>query len=122
MIRALEIVVYVAAAAVALHGVVTTVLNQPPGRVHRIVVGVFEALLVVQALIAAVRALTGPALAEQSTFLIYLVVSVCVMPIALQFATAEEPTRWGGAVLAVAAIGTAVAVWRLDLLWTAGRG
>jgi hypothetical protein len=46
-------------------------------------------------------------------------VSVCVLPIATQFATAE-PTRWGGAVVAVGAIATAVAVWRLQGLWVPG--
>ncbi|MCU1629379.1 MAG: rane protein [Pseudonocardia sp.] len=119
MIDALELVVLVAAAAVALFGVVTTMLNRPPGRPHRLVVGVFEALLVVQAVIAAARVFGGVQLPEQSTFLIYLLVSVCVMPIGLQFATAE-PTRWGGTVIAVAAIGTGVAVWRLEGLWAAG--
>jgi hypothetical protein len=73
---------------------------------------------VVQAAIGVVRAL-GTTLPEQSTFLIYLAVSVCVLPIATQFAFAE-PTRWGGAVVAVGAIATLVAVLRLLGLWAAG--
>ena len=81
------------------------------------------ALLVVQAAIAAVRVLGGVALPETSTFLIYLAVSVGVLPIATQFATAADedsgPTRWGGAVIAVGAIATAVAVVRLQFLWDA---
>lgn len=121
MIGALEVVAYVAAAVVAVYGLFTTVRNRAPDRTHRIAVGVFEAVLVVQAVIAAVRVLSGVHLPEQPTFLIYLLVSVCVMPIALQFATAE-PTRWGGTVIAVAAIGTGVAVWRLHDLWAAGHG
>ncbi|MCE3556165.1 hypothetical protein LWC33_32580 [Pseudonocardia sp. RS11V-5] len=121
MIGVLEVVAYVAAAAVALYGLFTTIRNRPPDRTHRIAVGVFEAVLVVQAVIAVVRVFTGVQLPEQSTFLIYLLVSVCVMPIALQFATAE-PTRWGGTVIAVGAIGTGVAVWRLHDLWVAGHG
>jgi hypothetical protein len=117
---ALEIVAYVAAAAVAVYGVVTTVRNQPPGRSHRLAVGAFEAVLVVQAVIAVVLLFAGGVtLPERTTFLIYLLVSVCVPPIALQFATAE-PTRWGGAVIAVGAVGTGVAVWRLHELWVAG--
>ena len=47
--------------------------------------------------------------------------SVCVLPIATQFATAE-PTRWGGAVVAAGAVGTAVAVVRLQGLWDAAGG
>jgi hypothetical protein len=121
VIGALEIVAYVVAAAVAVYGIVTTVLGRAPDRTHRLAVGVFEGILLLQAVVAVVRVFTGTALPEQGTFLIYLLVSVCVMPIALQFATAE-PTRWGGTVIAVAAIGTGVAVWRLHELWVAGSG
>ncbi|MFC5996415.1 hypothetical protein ACFQE5_19615 [Pseudonocardia hispaniensis] len=119
MIQALVVVVWVALAALAVLGIVTTASNRPPGRPHKIATGIVVALLAVQAVIAAVRVLGGVHLPETTTFLIYLVVSVCVLPIGLQFATAE-PTRWGGAVLAVAAIATGVAVWRLQDLWVAG--
>jgi hypothetical protein len=119
VIDALVIVVLVAAGALAVFGVVLTILNRPPDRTMRLAVGAVEALLVVQAAIAAVRVFAGTSLPETSTFLIYLVVSVCVLPIATQFATAE-PTRWGGTVIAVGAIATAVAVWRLQGLWLAG--
>jgi hypothetical protein len=119
VIGALEIVVLVALAALAVYGVVTTALNRPPDVWTKRAVGAVEALLLVQAAIAAVRVFGGVELPETTTFLIYLVVSVCVLPIATQFATAE-PTRWGGAVVAVGAIATAVAVWRLQGLWAAG--
>lgn len=118
MIDALVIAGYVATGALAVFGVVTTILNRPPDRATKLAVGVVVALLVVQAAIAAFRVFTGTSLPETSTFLIYLVVSVCVLPIALQFATAE-PTRWGGLIIAVAAIATGVAIWRLQGLWTA---
>lgn len=116
MIDALVIVLLVATGALAVYGVVLTVLNRPPDRFTRPAVGVVVALLAVQAVIAAVRVFAGTELPETSTFLIYLVVSVCVLPIALQWATAE-PSRWGGAVIAVAAIATGVAVLRLQGLW-----
>ncbi|MEQ3554225.1 hypothetical protein WIS52_27485 [Pseudonocardia nematodicida] len=120
MIGALVLVSTVVLAAVAVFGLVTTALNRPPDRWHRIGVGAAEVLLVVQALIATYQVLLGGVtLPEQTTFLIYLVVSVCVMPIALQFATAE-PSRWGGTVIAAGAIGTLVAVLRLQGLWVPG--
>lgn len=120
MIGALVLVIMVALAATALFGLVTTVADRPPGRVHRVAVGVCTALVVVQAAIAAYQVLVaGVTLPEQTTFLIYLVVAVCVPPIALQFATAE-PSRWGGAVIAVGALGTLVAVLRLQGLWVPG--
>lgn len=119
MIGALVVVVQVALVALAVYGVVLTVLNRPPDVWTKRAVGVAVVLLAVQAVIAAVQVFGGASLPETSTFLIYLVVSVCVLPIATQFATAE-PTRWGGAVVAVGAIATAVAVWRLQGLWVPG--
>lgn len=120
MIGPLVVVVLVAAGVLAVYGLVATIANRPPDRIMRIAVGAVVALLAVQAGIAAVRVVGGVALPETSTFLIYLVVSVCVLPIATQFATAEPTTRWGGAVIAVGAIATAVAVVRLQGLWDAG--
>jgi heme A synthase len=119
VIGALVVVVQVALVALAVYGVVLTALNRPPDVWTTRAVGVAVALLVVQAAIGAVQVFSGTALPETTTFLIYLVVSVCVLPIATQFATAE-PTRWGGAVVAVGAIATAVAVWRLQGLWLPG--
>jgi hypothetical protein len=118
VIDALVVVVLVALAALAVYGLVITVRNRPPDVWTKRAVAVVVALLVVQAAVAALQVFGGVAVPETSTFLIYLVVSVCVLPIATQFATAE-PTRWGGAVVAVGAIATAVAVWRLQGLWVA---
>jgi heme A synthase len=119
VIGALVVVVQVALVVLAVYGVVLTVLNRPPDVWTKRAVGVAVALLVVQAAVGAVQVFSGASLPETSTFLIYLVVSVCVLPIATQFATAE-PTRWGGAVVAVGAIATVVAVWRLQGLWVPG--
>lgn len=119
MIDALVVVVLVALGALAVFGAVTTIANRPPGRSARLAVGAVAALLAVQAVIAAVQVFGGVVLPETTTFLIYLVVSVCVLPIAAQFATAE-PTRWGGLVIAAGSIATGVAVLRLQGLWSAG--
>jgi heme A synthase len=119
VIGALVVVVLGVLVVLAIYGVVITVLNRPPDVWTKRAVGVAVALLVVQAAIGAVQVFSGASLPETSTFLIYLVVSVCVLPIATQFASAE-PTRWGGAVVAVGAIATAVAVWRLQGLWVPG--
>lgn len=121
MFAALVVVVLVATGVLAVFGLVSTIANRPPDRTTRLAVGAVVAVLAVQAAIAAVRVFTGVTLPETTTFLVYLVVSVCVLPIAAQFATAE-PTRWGGAVIAVGAIATGVAVLRLQGLWDAGVG
>ncbi|HVL83735.1 MAG TPA: hypothetical protein VM367_05480 [Pseudonocardia sp.] len=119
MIEPLVVVVLVALAALAVAGAAGTATGRVPGRTERLAVGVVAGLVALQAVIAGVRVLGAAAVSEQSTFLIYLVVSVCVLPITTQFALAE-PTRWGGLVIAVGAVATAVAVWRLDGLWAAG--
>ncbi|MEJ8278625.1 hypothetical protein [Pseudonocardia spirodelae] len=117
MIGTLVLVITVALSATALFGLVTTVLNRPPSRVHTVAVGICVALVVVQAAVAAYQLFVGGVtLPEQTTFLIYLAVAICVPVIALQFATAE-PSRWGGAVIAVGAVATLVAVLRLQGLW-----
>lgn len=116
MIHPLAVGLVVLTGALAVFGLVSTLLNRPPGQPHVLAVGVVEALLVVQALIGAARVFGGTRPVETSTFLIYLLVSVCVLPMALQFARAE-PTRWGGTVIAVASIAVGVAVLRLLMLW-----
>jgi len=118
VIGALALATLVATGALAVFGLALTALNRAPGRELRLAVWAVVALLAVQAVIGAVRSF-GVTLPEQSTFLIYLVVSVCVLPIAANFAYAE-PTRWSGAVVAAGAIAVLVAVLRLQMLWAAG--
>ena len=118
MIGALALATLVALGALAVFGLALTALDRGPGRALRLAVWAVVALLAVQAVIAAVRSF-GVTLPEQSTFLIYLVVSVCVLPIATNFAY-TEPTRWSGAVVAAGAIAVLVAVLRLQGLWAAG--
>lgn len=111
----------IATGALAVVGLLLTVFGRSPGRELRIATWVVVAVLVVQAVIAALRVLGGVELPDQTTFLIYLLVSVCVLPIAAQFASAE-PNRWSGAVVAVGAIATFVVVLRLQALWVVASG
>ena len=77
------------------------------------------ALLAVQAVIGAVRAF-GVSLPEQSTFLIYLVVSVCVLPIAAQLRLRRADALGRRGASRPARSPTLVAVLRLQMLWAAG--
>jgi hypothetical protein len=120
VISGVALVLAALTAALAVFGLVTTALGRTVGVAHVRSAGVLEALLVVQALLAGVRLLGGARPPETDTFVIYLLVSVCLLPIGLQFARAED-TRWGGAVLAVAAVAAGVVVLRLLSLW-AGAG
>jgi heme A synthase len=120
VVDALVIVTLVATGALAVYGIVEVLRKQPPGRWLTRALFATVALLAVQAAIGAYRVLVdGVQLPEQSTFLIYLAVSVLVLPVALQWANAE-PNRWGGGIVAVGAIGVFVAVFRLWQLWVPG--
>jgi hypothetical protein len=120
VISALAYALVALTAALAVFGVATTVLGRPAGHGHSVAVAVVEVGLLGQALIAAARVFGGTRPPETQTFLIYLLVSLCVLPIGLQWARADEESRWGGAVVAVAAVATGVAVLRLLELWGAG--
>jgi hypothetical protein len=114
---ALVIVTLVATGALAVFGLVETARSRPPGKPLAYAVYATVALLVAQAAIAAFRVFFGGVqVPESTTFLIYLLVSVCVLPIALQWANAD-PNRWGGAIVAAGAVGVAVAVLRLQGMW-----
>lgn len=121
MIPGLALALATLCGALAVFGLGTTVLGRPAGRPHALAVGVLEALLVIQAGIAVVLVAGGARPPETDTFLIYLLVSLCVLPIGLQFARAEE-TRWGGGVLAVAAVAVGVVLLRLLALWAGSGG
>ncbi|MBV9313901.1 MAG: hypothetical protein JO100_09195 [Pseudonocardia sp.] len=121
MISGLAFALVALAGALALFGLVTTLLGRPAGRPHALAVSVVEAVLVAQALLAAARVFAGARPPETETFLIYLMVSVCLLPLGLQFARAEE-TRWGGAVIAVAAVAEGIVVLRLLTLWAGAGG
>lgn len=119
MISVLAYTAVALTAALAVFGLVTTAVGRPAGRAHSLAVAGVEVVLLVQAVIAGVRVAGGARPAETDTFLIYLLVSLCVLPIGLQFARADEESRWGGTVIAVTAVATGVAVLRLLSLWTA---
>jgi hypothetical protein len=118
VIHSLAVLLLVLTGVLALFGIVSTVRGEPAARAHGLAVGAVEAVLVLQALIGVIRVFAGARPVETSTFLIYLAVSICVLPLGLQFARAE-PTRWGGTVIAVASIAVLVAELRLLALWAA---
>ena len=96
------------------------VWGRPAGRALLAGIAVAQVLVMAQAGFAVVRlAGGGGAIAgagEVVTFTAYLAGSLVVLPIAGVWARAE-PTRWGAAVLAVAALTTTVIVARLQAIW-----
>lgn len=77
---------------------------------------VVEAVLLLQALVAAVRHATGAAPAEPGVFWGYVVTQLVLLPVAALWAFAER-TRWSSVVLLVAALAVAFLQLRLNQTW-----
>jgi hypothetical protein len=76
-----------------------------------------EVELVIQAAVAVALLVAGHDPASLGEFLGYLVVTVALLPFALNRARHPEATRFDSAVVGVTAIAVAVAVLRLLSLW-----
>jgi hypothetical protein len=107
-----------AAVLLTLLGLTSTVVRRRIGLVHLAVAGLLEALLLVQAAIAAAAMIGGDRPADTPTFVSYLV-GVALVPVAGVLWARTEQTRWAGTVLAVAGAVVGVMVWRLLQLWGA---
>ena len=118
MTPALVVTISVAAAVVALLGVLSTLTRRRIGLVHLVAVGLLQALLLVQAGVAVVALALGERPEDTPTFLSYLL-GVTLVPVAGTLWARAEPTRWAGTVLAVAGAVVGVMVWRLLQLWEA---
>ena len=119
MTTPLAVAATVAAALLVVVGLASTLARRRTGVVHLVLAGVLEAVLLVQAVVAAGRLLGGYRLPETAAFLGYLA-GVVLLPVAGVLWSRTERTRWAGTVLAVAAAVAVVMVWRLVQLWNAG--
>ncbi|TFV51845.1 hypothetical protein E4P43_09130 [Blastococcus sp. TF02A-35] len=114
----LVVAVTVVAGALTVLGIASTLARRRIGLVHLAGAGVLEALLVVQAVVAAVAMAGGDTPADTASFLGYLV-GALLIPVAGVLWARTERSRWAGTVIAVAAAAIGVMVWRLLQLWEA---
>ena len=99
-------------------GALSTLTRRRTGPAHLATAAVLEAVLVVQAVLAVVRLAGGYRPEETATFLGYLA-GVVLVPVAGVLWSRNEPSRWAGTVIGIAALVAAVMVWRLLHLWEA---
>lgn len=109
----------VVALALAGLGAVSTLARRRIGLAHLAAAGALEALLLLQAGLALARLAGGYRPEETATFLGYLA-GVVLMPVAGVLWARSEPSRWAGTVVGIAALVSAVMVWRLVQLWETG--
>ena len=99
-------------------GALSTVTRRRTGSAHLVTAAVLELVLLVQAVLALVRLAGGYRPAETATFLGYLG-GVVLVPVAGVLWSRNEPSRWAGTMLGIAALVAAVMMWRLLHLWEA---
>ncbi len=117
MVDELATALLVGSGALALWAAVCAALDRLPPRLHLQLLFVLQALVVLQAVVAMVRA--GEWDGSKAELLGYLAVSAVLVPGGLVLAV-EERTRWGTLVLAAACLTLAVVVVRLNAVWAAG--
>ena len=117
MVDGLATALIVGSLVLALWAAVCAALDRLPPKPHLQALFGLQALVLVQAVIALVRAADwgGP----KAELVGYLAVSAVLVPGGL-FLTVEERSRWGTLVLAVACLVLAVVVVRLQAVWAAG--
>lgn len=112
----LALAVVLSTAVVAAWASVRAARDRPVVLRQLLAAGVVEALLLVQAVEAAVRSLRGAGPADAATFWGYLMTALLVLPGAAAWAFAER-TRWSSVVLAVAAFTVGFLEYRMLVVW-----
>ena len=121
MTPVLVMVSTVVAVLLAGAGLASTLARRRIGLAHLAGAAVLEAVLLLQAAVAAVALAGGERPADLPTFVSYLA-GVLLIPVAGVLWARTEASRWAGTVLAVAALTVAVMVWRLLQIWEAPGG
>lgn len=97
-------------------GLLTAVLDKPPGKAQLLYAAGLELVVLVQSVLGVVGLLRGFRPAELATTIGYLVGILVLVPVAWFWANTER-TRFSGVVLAVAAAAVAAMTFRLVVLW-----
>ena len=116
MIPALAYVVLVLSGAAVVWGIVTTILDKPPGKAQLLFAAGVWLVTLVQSVIAGVWLLAGFRPEAPATLIGYLIGIVLLIP---WFWANTERTRYSGLVLAVASLAVLAMTLRLLTLWTA---
>ncbi len=117
MSTGLALAVIVLGGLLAAWSAVAAALGQPPPRRLLQALFVLQAVLVGQLAVVGVRLLQGARAAETGAFVGYLVLSLLLLPGGLAL-SADEQTRYGTLVLAVACLVVAVVELRMQATWS----
>ncbi|GAA3710667.1 hypothetical protein GCM10022204_31470 [Microlunatus aurantiacus] len=116
MIPVLAYVVMALSGVMVVWGLVTALVDKPPGRAQLLYAAGVEVVTVAQTVIGFVGLGQGFRPVELATTIGYLIGVVVLIPVAWFWANVER-TRFSGVVLAVAGLAVAVMTLRLLQLW-----
>lgn len=116
MVTGFSIAVALSSLVVAAWSFVLAARNRSPAKPLLIGLGVVEALLVVQVVLAVILMISGERPGSMVTFIAYLVGTLLVLPIGTVWALAEN-SRSATAVLGVAGITVPVLILRMHQVW-----
>ncbi|RAY16658.1 hypothetical protein DPM19_00260 [Actinomadura craniellae] len=121
MTDVLTIAIIVVSLGAALYSLVTTFRDRPMGWPDIAAIAVVEVLLIVQAVIAGIKIAGGEGPQDSVTFVGYLVGILLIPTVGVGWGLLER-SRWGPAVLVVAALSVAVMTERMRQIWTGTGG
>ena len=113
----LTVVVLGATTVLALLAAVATVRGRPIDNPIFYLMIAVEVLLVLQLVVGIATSGSADPRMNTGIFIAYLVGLLIVLPVAGFWAIAERESRWGTAVLLLAAVGLAIMVGRILQLW-----
>jgi hypothetical protein len=116
MVDGLATALIVAGLLLAAFSGLMALLNRPPQWAQLIGLGLVEALLLVQAGIAAGRMVAGERPDQMATFIGYLL-TVVLIPILAALLGWSERSRWGSVVVAAGGAVVAIMTVRLQQVW-----
>jgi uncharacterized protein YqhQ len=117
MIDALAYSVVALASVAVIWGILTAIVNKPPGKAQLLYAAGLEADTLDQSINSAAKINGGYRPVELATTIGYLIGIVILIPIAWFWANVER-NRFSGVVLAVAALAVFAMTLRLLMLWT----
>lgn len=117
VIPGLAYAVVALAGAAGVWGLVTAVLDKPPGKAQLLFAALVWLVTLVQSVTGLLRIAAGFRPVETATTVGYLLAILVLIPLAWFWANTER-TRWSGVVLAVAALSVLAMTLRLLGLWT----
>lgn len=121
MNSALSVAVIVASLALAAWCLLTAVRDRVAGTAHLVGAAAVEVLTLVLLGAAVAGLAAGHRPAEFVTFIGYLVMTALIVPAGVGLSLLE-PSRWGAAIIAGAAVVLPVLVLRLQQLWASAGG